>query len=197
MAGTESTGARWLLPVLVAVVCLAVAGGVLIRDLYQSEEPETAAVELPTPSSLKLSEQPGSAEVKLSPDAALHPYAEMVRALLEAYTSGINTRDYKRWSSSVSNERVLGMPEPEWQKAYQSTRNGSILLHRIESAPNGTLRILWSFTSTQRLEDAPPELQEECIHWWLSLPLVLERGHWKIAPVPKGTKQLNRPCDDE
>lgn len=199
VAGTESTGARWLLPVLVAVVCLAVAGGVLVRDLYQHEQPETTAVELPTPSSLKPSEQPGSPAVKLSPDAALHPYGETVRALLESYTNGINSKNYERWMTSVTRERVLGAPEPQWQHDYRSTRNGSILVHRIESAPDDRLRILFSFTSSQDQRDAPEDLRHNpkatCIHWWLSLPLALENDQWKIAPVPKGTKQLRRVCD--
>ena len=127
---------RWLLPVLIGVVSLAVAGGVLAREFYQRERPQTQAqVELPTPTSLKPSEQPGSPEVKLTPDAARHPHGETVRALLEAYTNGINERNYERWKTTVAESRIVDKTKDEWRRAYRSTRNGSILVHRIESGP--------------------------------------------------------------
>lgn len=189
-----STTTRWLLPVLVVVVALAVAGGVLARDFYQRERPVTTAVELPTSSALEPSEQPGSPKVNLTPDAAQHPYGETVRALLEAYTNGINERNYERWRTSVVQERVRKQPEDQWRRDYRSTRNGSMLVHRIESAPNGTLRMLVSFTSTQDVADAPPTLPQKCIRWSLMLPLAQENGQWKIDTVPRGAPFEYRKC---
>lgn len=179
---------RWLLPVLIGVVSLAVAGGLLARDFYQRERPEErTAVQLPASKSLKPGEQPGSPEVKLTPDAARHPHGETVRALLEAYTNGINSRNYDRWKTAVSMKRIQLRSEKDWLVDYRSTRNGSPLVHRIETGPDGTLRMLFSFTSTQDIRDAPPTLRVKCIHWRLTLPIVLENGQWKIASVVAGT----------
>lgn len=188
--------ARWLAPVLVVVVSLAVAGGLLARDLYQREEPDRAAAEVPAASALKPSEQPGPREVKLTPDAANHPYGDTVSSLLQSYIDGINGRNYDRWKTAVTVERVRKQPERQWLQDFRSTRNGSVLVHRIESTPNGTLRVLVSFTSTQDRDDAPDTLKETCIRWQLAWPLAQERGQWKIAPVPQGTGavQVYRKC---
>ncbi|MGH3434516.1 MAG: hypothetical protein ACRDQB_16950 [Thermocrispum sp.] len=186
---------RWLLPVLIGVVSLAVAGGVLAREFYQRERAQTRpTVELPAATSLKPAEQPGSPEVSLTPDAARHPHGETVRALLEAYTNGINERNYERWKTAVSAERIADKPEQKWLEGYRSTRNGSILVHRIETGPDDALRMLFSFTSTQDLADAPPTLQSTCIRWRLMLPIVRQNGQWKIATVVPGTIPESRRC---
>src|SRR5690606_39970432 len=93
-------------------ISLAVAGGLIAREFYQEREPVRAQAPVAVPSSTSLapSEQPGPAEVKLTPDAARHPYGETVRALLEAYTTGINERNYERWKSAVSQERIAVQP---------------------------------------------------------------------------------------
>jgi len=187
---------RWLVPVVIGVVSLAVAGGLIAREFYQEREPVRAQAPVAVPSSTSLapSEQPGPAEVKLTPDAARHPYGETVRALLEAYTTGINERNYERWKSAVSQERIAVQPKHVWLQNYRSTRNGSILLHRIETAPDGSLRILFSFTSTQDPEDAPPTLPVDCIRWRLMLPVTQENGQWKIAKVVAGTMPETQRC---
>lgn len=179
---------RWLVPVLIVVLSLAVAGGLLARDHYQRQAPRhTGAVSLPHSPSLALEDQPGSPLVQLTPDAANHPHDETVRRLLQAYIDGINGRNYERWKTAVTAERVRSKPEEQWLVDYQSTKNGSILVHRIETAPEGKLRVLLSFTSTQDVSDAPLQLPEPCVRWWLAWPLALERGHWKIDTVPAGT----------
>ncbi len=193
----EWTTARWLAPVLIAVVSLAVAGGVLAREFYQREKPEAVAVALPTTTSLKPSDQPGPREVQLSPDAAQHPYGQTVRSLLQAWMDGINDRNYEKWKTAVTIDRVRKSPKHQWLKDFGTTRNGSLLVRRIESAPNGTLRVLVSFTSTQAPEHAPERTPgATCNRWDLAWPLVLEDGQWKIAAVPKGTGgvQVYREC---
>lgn len=179
---------------VVVVVAVTVAGGVLARDFYQRESPPQAVVELPATKALKPSEQPGLDTVQMTPDAAQHPYTATVRRLLQAYFDGINGRSYERWRISVSAARVKDMPEAKWRNDYQTTRNGSILVRRIESAPDGTLRILLSFTSTQKVADAPTELPSGCIRWDLMWPLAYELGEWRIAAVPPGTVPEFRRC---
>lgn len=173
---------------LVVVVAVAVAGGVLLRDVYQRGVPgEVKPVTAPEASSLAPHEQPGSPLVQLTPDASDHPRDEIVRRLLQAYFDGINGRNYDRWKTSVTSERVRAKPEETWLRDYRSTKDGSILVHRIDTARDGKMNVLLSFTSTQDLRDAPVILQERCIRWWLALPVAVERGHWKIDTVPAGT----------
>lgn len=190
-----SVSSRWLAPILIAVASLALAGGLLARDYYQQESAAAAGpVSLPTTTSLSPAQQPGSPLVKLSPDAAQHPHDETVRRLLQAYFDGINGRNYERWKTSVTSERVRAKTQQQWQRDYRSTQDGSILVHRIETAHDETMRVLLSFTSTQAIRDAPVTLPHRCIHWWLALPIALEQGHWKIDTVPPGTVPEMAPC---
>lgn len=184
-----SVSSRWLVPVLIGVVSFALAGGLLARDLYQRADSDAAIgpVSLPTTTSLAPEQQPGSPLVKLTPDAARHPHDETVRRLLQAYFDGINGRNYDRWKTSVTSERVRAKTERQWLRDYRSTQDGNILVHRIETAHDDTMRVLLSFTSTQDIRDAPVILPRRCIRWWLALPIALEQGHWKIDTVPPGT----------
>lgn len=171
---------RWLVPVLIVVVSLSVSGGFLARELYQQRSaPPSTPLTPPTSTAFAADEQPGSRLVRLTPDAASHPYNEPVRSLLQAYFDGINLRNYERWKSAVTSEFALNKNEPTFLEDYRSTKDGGILVYRIETAPNGRLRVLLRFTSTQDPEDAPDG--EPCVHWRISLPLQLENGQWKIA----------------
>jgi len=187
---------RLLVPTVIGVMSLAVAGGLLARELYQERAPVRADIPVTVAPSTSLapSDQPGSAQVKLTPDAARHPYGEIARKLLQAYTTGINERNYGRWKTAVSQERIAVQPKQAWLEGYRSTRIGSAVLHRIETGPDGSLRILFSFTSTQDEQDAPPDLPAGCIHWQLMLPLVLENDGWKIGSVVPGTVPEARRC---
>lgn len=186
---------RWLVPLLIVVGALAVGGGLLLREVYQQQRQAVAPpVTVPSLSTIPLEEQPGSGLVQLTPDAAKHPQNDTVRSLLQAYFDGINLRNFDRWKTSVTIERALERSETAWRESYRTTKNGSILVHRIDTAPGDRLRVLFSFTSTQDLEHAPERFQHPCIRWRLALPLVRENEQWKIAPVPAGTKSEQDPC---
>lgn len=185
---------RWLLPLVLAVTVVAVVGGLVARDVYRERPSAPAPIAVPTSSALPLEEQPGSGLVQLTPDAAKHPENETVRSLLQAYFDGINLRNFDRWKTSVTFDRAQAKNEQEWLADYATTKDGSILVYRIETAPDGQLRVLFTFTSTQDVVNAPTDLPEPCIHWRMALPLELENGQWKIGPVPASTKQGKQAC---
>lgn len=186
---------RWLIPALVVVLSLTVAGGLLARELYRqpSEEP-ILPVTQPLSSSLRPSEQPGPRTVGLTADATAHPQHEQVRAVLQSYFDAINNRDYGQWASSVSAERRQNKTRNEWTGEYRSTKDGSILVYRIETVEPAQLRVLVAFTSTQELSDAPVGVPETCIHWWLILPVVLQDGRWRLDAVAPGTTPERQKC---
>ncbi|WP_245865893.1 hypothetical protein [Prauserella marina] len=187
---------RWLVPVLIVVVSLTVGGGLLAREFYQApsvvETSEPGAG--PSPTSLAPAEQPGSGEVELAADAAAHPRAGAVKALLQAHFDAINARDYDAWASTVVAERMQAQPRQEWLTNYRSTRDGSIVVYRIELAPEQRLSVLVGFTSTQELADAPADLPEECVRWQLTFPMVMEGSRWKIDTAPSGSLPEKSAC---
>lgn len=190
---------RLLVPVLIVVVSLTVGGGLLARELYQPPRQggdihDLRAAVPTTTKPVPPVRQPGPAKVEFTGDAAAHPNAEPVERLLREYFDAINTRDYDRWTTTVVAERVRAQPREEWLANYRSTRDGSILVYRIEAAPEGGLTVLLGFTSTQDVADAPPRLPEPCIRWRLALPLTRQYGEWRIDTVAEGSTPEYTSC---
>ncbi|MDT8915385.1 hypothetical protein [Amycolatopsis sp. PS_44_ISF1] len=176
---------RWLVPVLVVVLSLTVGGGLLARELYQRPEAKLADAAAVAPAtSVERDDQPGPGKVEVTDDVAHHPQGDAVRPVIQAYFDSINSRDYGKWRSTVSAERASQKPtEDSWKKDYRSTKDGSILIYRIEPAAHTSLRVLLAFTSTQSVDDAPENFKEGCIHWRLVLPMVFQAGGYKIDAV--------------
>ncbi|MEV7552572.1 hypothetical protein AB0N89_23420 [Amycolatopsis sp. NPDC089917] len=186
---------RWLIPVLVVVISLTVGVGLLARDLYlRPEAAPTAPIVSDSPTSVAPGAQPGSPAVEVTPDVFAHPQYQSVRQVLQGYFDSINDRDYPKWTSVVSRERAKTKTSAEWKKDYQSTRDGSILVYRVEPGAPNTLRVLVAFTSTQDVEDAPVYLPEACIRWRLVLPLRLESGSWRVDTTDGGTNPEHERC---
>ncbi|MEC3979394.1 hypothetical protein [Amycolatopsis sp. H20-H5] len=186
---------RWLIPVLVVVLSLTVGGGLLARELYRRPEalpPEPIAES--TPTSLAPGQEPGLREVEITQDVATHPLNDPVRQVVQTYFDAIIDRNYDQWSKVVTQERLAGKSRADWLHDYRSTKDGSILIYRIEPGSPGSLRVLVGFTSTQDLADAPPYFQERCIRWRLVLPLILESGRWKLDTVEGGTNPEHDKC---
>jgi hypothetical protein len=170
----------WVLPVLVVlVVGLGAVAGLGVREL--GARATTSAVPTTAPASTTVAgPPPGPATVELSQDAAAHPLAVQIRSLLQRHFDAINNRDYAAWTSTVVARRSREMPEPKWQADYVSTRDGSIVVQRIEPSPDGTV-VLLSFTSTQDAAQAPASLPgSTCTRWWVSYRVVIERGQPRI-----------------
>ncbi|WP_179775979.1 hypothetical protein [Amycolatopsis endophytica] len=184
---------RWLAPVVIVVVSIMVGGGLLARELYRLPESAPDAILAQSAAPRPIEQQPGPGTVELTPDAAAHPQNTAVRAVMQAYFDSINNRDYDLWKTAVTRERQQAKPESTWLKDYDSTRDGSILVYRIDAVPDKQLRVLVGFTSTQDPADAPPELPEACVHWRLVLPLTLESSAWKVdAASGSTTPELSR-----
>ncbi|HVV08834.1 hypothetical protein [Amycolatopsis sp.] len=176
---------RWLIPVLVVVVSLMVGGGLLAREYYRKPDSQPASIlALPSTTSRPLALQPGPGTVELTPDAAEHPQHQVIKELLQNYFDSINTRDYEQWKATVTKARIQAKPKTDWLNDYSSTKDGSILVYRIDAVSSQDLRVLLGFTSTQDPSDAPTELSNAgCVQWKLILPVTQESGHWKVDTV--------------
>ena len=122
----------------------------------------------------------------------MHPQANAVRNVLQTYFDSINTRDYKKWSTVVSNARRAAQPYDTWNKGVRSSKDGSILVYRIDALSDQELSLLVGFTSTQDPSAAPADLPAVCVQWKLTLPLVLESNHWKVGPTAGNSAEYAR-----
>jgi len=163
------------------------------RAVYARPAEETTAAAVP-PQNTPPTEQPGNATVTATTDAAAHPLYETMRGLLQTYFDAINGHRFDQWRTVVSARRARLQPEKDWLTAYQSTKDGSIVVYRIESGPPNTGRILMSFTSVQDPRDAPPELPERCIRWKVVFPVAFEDGEWKLDSGPPSSAPQHEKC---
>lgn len=192
---TGSPRQLWLLPVLLITVIATALGALVARSLYADQPPQTPSAIEPSPSSVPRDEQPGSSEVKGTTDAVAHPLYGTVRGLLQQYFTAINAKDYPAWSGTVTADRRKTQPEKVWQNDYKTTRDGSIVVYRIETAGGGdTARVLLHFTSTQDPADAPPEQRVDCIDWNVVWSFAVEKGEWKLASGSTSAFPQTAPC---
>ncbi|MFD1533170.1 hypothetical protein [Pseudonocardia aurantiaca] len=169
-------------------VLLVVGGGVAVASRSATGfAPYAAPRQVPATGA-------GSGEVELSADAAAHPAADAVREQLQRHFDAINTRDYESWRGTVVQQRADGLPEPEWQQAYASTRDGTIRIDRIDridAAPDSGLFVRVRFVSTQDVAHAPPDLQVPRICWRTTLPL---RGLPPLIDMTGGGSSAREAC---
>lgn len=171
----------WLLPVLLVTVIATAVGGLLARNLYAAEpDPGTPEVVQPTQTSVPPEEQPGDRTVRGTLDATEHPLYETVRGVLQTYFDAINNGDYEAWTGTVTEDRIEIQPQGEWEASYRSTKDGNVVIVRVEMSDKDTARVLMRFTSTQHPDDAPRELPVDCINWSVVFPLVRKDTGWKI-----------------
>lgn len=119
---------------------------------------------------------PSAGLVEVSSSAARHPYAASVAALLDRHFSAINDRDYSGWASTVVTRRANDQPAVDWQRAYRSTTDDSIVVDSI-SGDSDDLTVDLSFVSYQDPTDAPPDLAVTQICW---------RSEWPISDITTG-----------
>jgi hypothetical protein len=185
---------RWIFPVVLVAVIITAAAGLVARAVYtQPVEAATSAV-VPNQKPVPPADQPGDAIITVAADAAAHPLYGTIRGLLQTYFDAINGRRYEQWRTVVSARRAKFQPEKDWRAAYRTTRDGSIILYRIESGPTDSARILISFTSVQEPRDAPLELPEGCIRWKVVFPVALEDGAWKLDSGPTSSAPQHEVC---
>ena len=182
---------RWAAPATAIALgaLLAVGGGVAVASRSSTGFPPYAAPRSVPEAGV------GSGEVELSADAAAHPSGEAVRAQLQRHYDAINARDYEAWRATVVPERSDKLPEPDWQEAYVSTRDGTIRIDRIDTAgpSDGTAELLVRvrFVSTQDVRYAPPDLQVPRICWRSTLPM---RGAPPLIDLTGGGSSTREAC---
>lgn len=113
----------------------------------------------------------GESTVLLSADALTHPAHELVRAQLQRHYDAINDKDYAAWAATVVPERSGPLPEEAWLEAYDSSRDGTIRIDRIDDLEGARVLVRVRFVSTQDVSDAPETLPERRICWRSSLPM--------------------------
>ncbi|PRY34094.1 hypothetical protein [Umezawaea tangerina] len=182
--------ARWVLPTAVLVAAASVAGGFLARDLYQRPASPGASGTAPstssTSSSVPRSNQPGDPAVTLSVDASFHPDGTRVKEVLQRYFDAINSRDFQTWRTVVTKDFSRPFTEAKWQRDYDSTTDGTVMVQRIEAASTDRLRVMISFISVQDPTKAPVELPEDCIRWHVVYPLRNEDDSLRVDTGPEG-----------
>ncbi|MGH4018413.1 MAG: hypothetical protein ACRDT0_04050 [Pseudonocardiaceae bacterium] len=184
----RSAASRWWVAAAVVIGVLGAAAGV--GAVFRQPAPGVpASTTTPPP----LGEQPGPRTVRFSPDAAVHPDRDSVRALLQGHFDAINLGDYRRWTTTVVAERAEQTSEDVWREQYRSTTDGSIVVHRMEPRPGGGLTVLLSFTSVQDPVDAPGDAPLRCLRWRVSYPVVTESDQLRIGPGDPDTS-LREPC---
>lgn len=187
-----SVASRWLVPAVVVITGAAVAAGMVGRTIYS--RPAEAKGSPVVPSSSVAGPLPGSAEVRLSPDAFTHPDRTAVQTVLQKYFDSINERDFAGWRSVVSAQRVATTREAAWLADYETTRDGGMVVQRVESDVVGRrLRVLLSFVSTQDVAKAPPLVPERCVRWRVVYVMVWEDGELKVDLAPESrTPQMEK-----
>lgn len=188
-------GPRWLVPVVIVVAALAFAGGMVGRRWYERSPATAAAPTVVAPSSAApAGKPPGSPGVRLTKDAVDHPRHQAVRDLLQRYFDAVNAKSYRDWRTTVTSQFAAAKPRSEWSHSFRTTRDGSIVVYRIETGGRAELRVLLSFVSTQDVQDAPPNFPRHCIRWRVVFPLALEHGAWKIAADKAGSTPRHDAC---
>ncbi|MCP2256692.1 hypothetical protein LX15_000375 [Streptoalloteichus tenebrarius] len=177
------------MPVLAVAAVLAVNAGLLARNAYQdARDPQRVAA-----SDAARAAQSGDALVQLSPDAFQHPDGQAVRELLDRYFRAINDRNYGAWRDTVVDRRALAEPEHQWRAAYRSTRDGAVVVRRIETAQGEGLRVLLTFTSNQDPADAPVGTPVSCLRWRVVYAVVVDDGRFRVGMPLNGSTQRD-PC---
>ncbi len=124
---------------------------------------------------------PGRQRVVLKPGARRHPDSTVVRNLLQRHFDAINQRNYQQWRTTVVQAKRLNQPYGKWREEYESTRDGSVTVHRIVRGPEGTLRVIMSLVSVQDREDAPKDMPATCLRWRVVYQLVVEEGKLRLG----------------
>jgi hypothetical protein len=186
----------WIAPVLGVVVVVTAVSALVAHNLY--DKPPTALtpprVVVPSAtSSVPPSAEPGSPIVTVTPDVEHFPLHNDIQPVLQTYFDAINDRSYTRWRSVVSRKMAESKPLSQFITGYETSIDGSILVYRVDTELDDSLRVLVRFHSTQDRSDAPPDFQHGCIVWYQVFPLTFDTDaqQWKIDA---GTTSRRQTC---
>lgn len=187
----------WIAPVLGVVVVVTAAAAVVAHGLYhRAPEPAPIPVATGTSSVVPSGAEPGPGAVSVTPDVLRDPVHVDVRRLLQTYFDAINNRSYDQWRSAVTTNMASQKPRRAFLAGYESTRDGSILVYRVDRALDGGLRVLLTFHSTQSPADAPQGHQAGCLVWQVVWPLSWDarEAKWKVDAGTTATSPQVNPC---
>lgn len=145
-----------------------------------SEPTETLTTEVPTPTPTL-----GNSTVGITPEAASHPSARAVVALLTSYFDSINDRNYTTYRKLHSKGVRADLSEKEFVKGYKTTNDSEILISGLGPGPDGRLLASVDFVSHQAAADGPED-GETCTRWSVSKFLEKEGTAYRIGKSLKG-----------
>lgn len=150
----------------------AAVAALVVHSIYH--QPQGAAANpgvAPGQSAVPSSAQPGPSTVAFAPDFANYPQHSQLLSVLQTYFNAINDKRYDEWLTAVTPTLAAEQTRQSFLDGYHSTRDGSIFVYRVDTAPQSGVRVLLSFTSVQALQDAPQNFPHTCIRWQEVLPL--------------------------
>lgn len=171
---------------MLVVLLVAAAAGAVLRG-HRAKSPDSAAAGPQLPA-------PAAPLVRFSPGALRHPDSARVRQVLQLHFDAINFKSYEQWKPTVVPSERREKPAARWRADYATTRDTGIVVVRIESAPDRTLRVLMTFDSHQAPADAPPQLRAPCVHWRVAHPLVRHGGVLQLDAGRFPGSALAEPC---
>lgn len=181
------------------VVVVTAVGALVAHTVYQRPAAAVATppVVVPTESSpVPPTQEPGSPIVSVTPDVLRYPLHTQVQQLLQTYFDAINTQRYDLWRSVVTATMAKNKSERDFVAGYESTRDGSVVVYRVDPTIDGSLRVLLTFHSVQALADAPKDFQSRCIVWHVVWPLTFdpEDQRWKVDTGTTNEAPQRRAC---
>ncbi|TWF91679.1 hypothetical protein [Saccharopolyspora dendranthemae] len=188
------TWLKWGIPLAVVVLLAAGGGGVLLaQQVYDDQYGQRDQGVVPVPGTLQ--KKVSRSGVEYAPDAAAYPDQKIIEGLLDNYFDGINRKNYELWKSTVPPSKWRELPQSKWTDAYDSTRDLEMKVHRIDPGQDRSAIVMLSFKSEQDLEDAPPQLKAECVHWDVVYPVVVDENGNAVLDISKlPNSAIMTPC---
>lgn len=125
--------------------------------------------------------------VRLSTEAAAHPRATEVRAVLQHYFDAINNRDYEAWQGAVATVQSAPQSEQQWTRDYATTVDSNLSVTVIGDEP---LRARLMFSSQQDVELAPAALPVTCIDWDVTYLLGDQDGRLVLTGIDPSAQSM-------
>jgi len=175
----------WLIPITLLIAVCALVGGLIARQLYATSKPvdtkqPPAVVNTPA---APHGDPDDTTSVHYTAFAIADPNYDLVQPVLQKYFNAVNHRDFKAWRQVVTGEVGNHQTEADWRDGYKTTVDKGMFVYRIVDTDQGA-DVFGTFTSTQDVADAPPDLKASCIQWNVVWPIVKSSDGFRIdVPV--------------
>lgn len=129
----------------------------------------------------------GNETVAVAPDAAEHPAARAVVALLTDYFVAINQRNFTKFRSIHTQSERAKLSRDEFLTGYRSTYDSQVQLLALETTEDGRLLASVSFVSTQDAADG--RNGQTCTQWNVERFLEEESSDLRVGKTIPGRTQ--------